>query len=68
MAFIDSDLIRRFADENGFPHFVNPCPSAKTSKRQEVKKLLNELYKSNKKIKGNIFRAMSHVKTDYLLK
>lgn len=68
MAFIDSDLIRRFADEKGFPNFVNPCPSAKTSKRQEVKKLLNELYKSNKKIKGNIFRAMSHVKTDYLLK
>ena len=68
MAFIDSDLIRRFAEEKGFPHFVNPCPTAKTSKRQEIKKLLNELYKKNKKIKGNIFRAMRRVKMDYLLK
>lgn len=50
------------------PGFVNPCPSAKVSKRQEIKNLLRQLYSSNKKIKGNIFRAMSHVNADYLLK
>ncbi len=68
LAFADEDIIRKFAKSEGFPEFVNACPTAKVSKRQEIKTLLNQLYKSNRKIKGNIFRAMSHVKTDYLLK
>jgi tRNA 2-thiocytidine biosynthesis protein TtcA len=68
LAFVDEDVIRRFAKEKGCPDFINPCPSAKVSKRQEIKRLLEQLYRSNRKVKGNIFRAMSHVKTDYLLK
>lgn len=68
LAYADEDLIRAFADEQGFPEFVNPCPSANHSKRQEIKTVLKQLYRSNGKIKGNIFRAMSRVKLDYLLK
>ena len=68
LAFADEDIISRFAAEKGFPAFVNSCPSAKVSKRDKIKTLLRQLYTSNKKIKGNIFRAMSHVNTDYLLK
>jgi len=68
LAFVDEDVIRRFAKEKGCPDFINPCPSAKVSKRQEIKRLLQQLYRSNRKVKGNIFRAMSRVKTDYLLK
>ncbi len=68
LAFADSDLIRRFARNRRFPDFENPCPTTRTSKRREIKNLLNQLYRSNKKVKGNIFRAMSHVKPDYFLK
>ncbi|OQY58298.1 MAG: tRNA 2-thiocytidine(32) synthetase TtcA [Desulfobacteraceae bacterium 4572_88] len=68
LAFADEDMIRRFARTRHFPDFENPCPTAKVSKRQEIKTLLKKLYKSNRKIKGNIFRAMSHVKPEYLLK
>lgn len=68
LAFADEDTIRRFADDNGFPKFVNPCPTADVSKRKEIKTLLQTLYAGNKKVKGNIFRAMSHIKTEYLLK
>ena len=68
LAFADEGLIRRFAGDQRFPVFENPCPTAKTSKRQEIKSLLKQLYRSNKKIKGNIFRAMSHVRPEYLLK
>ncbi len=68
LAYADEGRIRAFAREQHFPEFVNPCPSASTSKRQEIKTLLNQLYRSNPKIKGNIFRAMSRVKTAYLLK
>ena len=67
MAFVDENTIKRFASEEKLPVFVNPCPSAKTSKRQEIKALLERLYSSNKKIKGNIFHAMSHIKTEYML-
>ncbi len=68
LAYADEDAIRRFVRREGFPEFINPCPSARTSKRREIKTLLHQLYRSNQKIKGNIFRAMRHVKTDYLLK
>ena len=68
LAFVDEDLTRRFAREQKFPYFINPCPSAGVSKRHEIKSILNKRYKSNRKIKGNIFRAMSNVKNEYLLK
>ena len=68
LAFADGQLIRDFACELGFPEFVNPCPSAGKSKRQEIKKMLKQLYNSNPKIKGNIFKAMSRVRNAYLLK
>ena len=68
LAHADEKLIRAFAREQNFPVFENPCPSAGHTKRQEIKLMLNRLYRSNPKIKGNIFRAMSRVKADYLLK
>jgi tRNA 2-thiocytidine biosynthesis protein TtcA len=68
LAFADEELIRRFARGRRFPDFINPCPTTKTSKRREIKLMLKDLYRSNKKIKGNIFRSMSHIKPEYLLK
>jgi len=53
--------------EKGYPAFINSCPTSKVSKRQEIKTLLKQLYRSNRKVKGNIFNAMSHVKKEYLL-
>ena len=67
LAFVDEKTIVRFANDQKFPEFINPCPSATNSKRREIKTLLKELYRSNRNIKGNIFRAMSHVKPEYLL-
>ena len=68
LAFADEQLIRKFAKDQKFPEFINPCPSANTSKRKEIETFLKQLYRANRKVKGNIFRAMSHVKTEYLLK
>jgi tRNA 2-thiocytidine biosynthesis protein TtcA len=68
LAYADETLIKSFANDQKFPEFINPCPTAGNSKRQEIKSLLNDLYRSNNKIKGNIFRAMSHVRMEYLLK
>lgn len=68
LAFVGKDVIERFAIEKDFPDFVNPCPSANNSRRQEIRMLLKQLYTSNKKIRGNIFRALSNVKEEYLLR
>ena len=67
LAYVNEDTIRCFAKETGFPNFFNPCPSVKRSRRYEIKKILNRLYKTNSKIKGNIFRSMGNVKIEYLL-
>lgn len=68
LAYTDEAIIRRFAREKAFPEFRHACPTAGVSKRQAVKTLLQGLYRSNRKIRGNIFHAMRRVKTDYLLK
>jgi tRNA 2-thiocytidine biosynthesis protein TtcA len=68
LAYAEAALIRRFAREYRLPVLENPCPSAGSSRRAEVKSLLRELYRRNRKVKGNIFRAMRHVKPEYLLK
>lgn len=68
LAFVDEELIDRFSKDQSFPDFKNPCPSAGQSKRSEIKMLLKTFYSTNRKIKGNIFRSMSHVRNDYLLK
>jgi tRNA 2-thiocytidine biosynthesis protein TtcA len=67
LAFLEESTINRFAEDHAFPQVENPCPTSRISKRHEIKKMLNSLYQRNNKIKGNIFRAMSRVKPDYLL-
>ena len=67
LAYTDQGLIREFAHQENLPVFENPCPSARTSRRQHLKTMLETLYASNSKIKGNIFRALHHVKPEYLL-
>ena len=68
LAHVEEQALEQFAKDHRFPRFSNPCPTAKTSKRSEIKAMLNHLYETNKKIKGNLFRSMSHVNWEYLLK
>jgi tRNA 2-thiocytidine biosynthesis protein TtcA len=58
--------INGLAQRKAWPEIINPCPSAGRSSRQEVKKMLEEGYALNPKIRGNIFNALSNVRTDYL--
>lgn len=66
LAYADEDALQRFADEMKWPFKENPCPSASHSQRREIKKLLHQLYRGNKKVRGNIFHAMHRIKMDYL--
>ena len=66
LAYADKALIRKFAQREKLPVFRNPCPSAQTSRRRHIRLMLEKLYKSNPKIKGNLFRSIHRVKLDYL--
>jgi tRNA 2-thiocytidine biosynthesis protein TtcA len=67
LAYVDEDALERLAEQMHWPVKENPCPSAGRTKRAEIKDILRQLYRRNKKIKGNIFRAMQHVRPEYLL-
>ena len=68
LAFADEKTIKRFSRAMNMPEIHNGCPTSRTSKRGEIKSLLEGLYKQNPKIRGNLFRSMSRVRPDYLLK
>lgn len=64
---IDEDLIRRYSQSMGWPQIQLGCPTAGATKRQEIKRMLQHFYSSNRKVKGNIFHALHNVNTEYLL-
>jgi tRNA 2-thiocytidine biosynthesis protein TtcA len=66
LALVEEKKIARFARETGFPVESSGCPSSGSTKRKEVKELIASLEDRNHRIKGNIFRALSNVKPDYL--
>jgi len=67
LAYTDSELIRQFVKKFQLPHFINSCPSARNSRRSDIREMLTAFYRKNEKIKGNLFRAMHNVRSDYLL-
>jgi tRNA 2-thiocytidine biosynthesis protein TtcA len=68
LAYVEEGLIERFAQRFRLPVSANPCPSAETSRRADIRRMLSELYRANRKVRGNLFRALHHVKPEYLLK
>jgi len=56
--FVDEYEVRNLAKHAGFPIVENPCPMDRTSKRAEVKALLDELQGRNPDFKMNIFGAV----------
>ncbi len=55
---LSDNIIKRYADEMGFPDIDSGCPTGRSSKRVQIRSMLSNLYQSNKKIKGNIFNAL----------
>jgi tRNA 2-thiocytidine biosynthesis protein TtcA len=65
-AYIKEELIKKYVREQGLPSIENRCPMSETSKRMHIKKLLRALEKDNKHVRDNIYKALRHVKVDYL--
>jgi len=67
LSLVEEKMVTRFAREMGLPFGPSGCPSSGKTKRGEVKELIKVLEKKNRRVKGNIFRALSNVKLDYML-
>jgi len=67
MYLIDLALVKRYANSMGWPEIDLSCPSAGSTKREEIRKMLRSFYRGNKKVKGNIFHALHNVRPEYLL-
>jgi len=66
LAYIREELVKKYGRERGFPVIENSCPTSRTSRRRTVKDLLRNLERENPRIRENIWKAMGHVKPDYL--
>ncbi len=67
LILMEESKIERFAKELNLPFGPSGCPSSGRTKRREVKELIETLAKKNRRVKGNIFRALSNIKLDYTL-
>jgi len=61
---LNESVVKSYAHEMGFPEIDSDCPTAQSSKRAHIRSLLSDLYRTNKKIKGNIFNAITRHRTN----
>jgi tRNA 2-thiocytidine biosynthesis protein TtcA len=67
LCLVEEDKILTYAKLRAFPEVKDCCPTRGMSRRGDIKHLVGELDKMDKRIKRNIFAALSNVKTDYLI-
>jgi len=67
LAYVEEDMIRRFAKTLDFPHHKCACPNSITSKRTMVENIIKEVEKVCPDVKKNIFRSIKRIRKDYLL-
>jgi len=67
LAYVEEKEIIRFAKTQDFAHLEYKCPQANHSRRNKIMKIIQEIEKINPALKTNIFRAMTRIKSEYLL-
>ena len=67
LALVEEAKVRAYAKLRALPEVQDGCPTRGTNRRGTIKYLLGELHKMDRRIKKNIFAALSNVKGDYLL-
>jgi tRNA 2-thiocytidine biosynthesis protein TtcA len=67
LAYIDESSLKTFARESHLPVLSNSCPTSRTSYRAVVKRMLAQLEGHQRKVRDNVFKALSNVKPEYLL-
>ncbi|MCK4839948.1 MAG: hypothetical protein KAS94_14180 [Desulfobulbaceae bacterium] len=68
MAYLEKKAIKEAGRAWGIEPVANPCPMSTKSKRQQVRDLLESIYREDATIKSTIFSSLANLKPDYLLK
>lgn len=63
---VEEHLIVRYAKDHHLDFINSCCPTEDITRRAFIKQILTDLYKTNKKIKGNIFNSIHNVKYEYM--
>ena len=63
---VEEHLIVRYANYHNLELINSCCPSEHSTRRAFIKQMLLDLYKTNKKVKGNIFNSIHNVKYEYM--
>lgn len=66
LAYVEEEMIRRFAKEASFLHEKCACPNSLTSNRTKITDIIAGLEKTCPGVKANIFRSVQRIKKDYL--
>ena len=66
LALVTAMELTRYASLRGFPSQTVRCPYEDFSQREEVRKIIQEMSKLNKKVRQNLFRSVSHIETGFL--
>ncbi|MFH0913033.1 MAG: ATP-binding protein [Candidatus Omnitrophota bacterium] len=67
LAYVEEEMIRRFAKLARFPHEKCACPNSLTSSRTKITNIIKDLEKACPDVRTNIFRSVKRIKKDYLL-
>ncbi len=66
MARACKEEIEKTASIMKLPVCENACPSAGKTRREDIRQILNQIYSMDKKIRGNIRKALFHIRPEYL--
>ena len=67
LAYVEEDMIVRFAKLVDFPQHRCACPNSITSNRTKIASIIQDLKRVCPDVKTNIFRSVKRIKKDYLL-
>jgi tRNA 2-thiocytidine biosynthesis protein TtcA len=67
LAYVEEEMIKRFARQEKLPLDSCICPNSVTSQRTKIARIIKELGKTCPEIKTNIFKSVKRIKQDYLL-
>ncbi|MGC8736964.1 MAG: ATP-binding protein [Dissulfurimicrobium sp.] len=66
LALVNKGQIERLSRELGLPITKNACPSSGRTRREEIKGLLENFYRLNRHARGNIAKALTRIRPEYL--
>lgn len=67
LAYVEEDMIERFAKKANFLPQKRTCPNSITSNRTKITGIIKDLKKVCPGVKTNIFRSVKRIKEQYLL-